>query len=44
MGIAGGIKKVLCILAALKGRMIDILVTDLPVAEQLIKEAKQKGN
>jgi DNA-binding transcriptional regulator LsrR (DeoR family) len=38
VGVAGGRRKVRAILAALRGRWIDVLITDLRAAESLLNE------
>jgi DNA-binding transcriptional regulator LsrR (DeoR family) len=40
VGVAGGRRKVRAILAALRGRWIDVLITDLRAAEALLNETE----
>ena len=44
IGVAGGMKKLNCIFAALKGHLVDVLVTDVMVAESLLIKSKRNSD
>jgi len=42
IGIAGGLQKVQSIIGALRGRLINVLITDMETAEMILKNAQKK--